>query len=185
VTSAAEGLPAFHRRVGRSDGGGRGDGGGRARRTDRGELAPMSPKGNQHEVVKVALLDRWRRARSDEVLLAPETAFRLNEDTYLEPDIVIFPRERNPRPCRRQRPPRRGDRRLVAALRHWAQAAALRQFRHPGTLGYRRGPTDDAGFPEAGRGWLPRGPRFWRSRAPRASVRGSCICAETRGSRHK
>ena len=24
-----------------------------------GELVPMSPKGNQHEVVKTALLDRW------------------------------------------------------------------------------------------------------------------------------
>ncbi len=56
-----------------------------------GELVPMSPKGNQHEVVKVALLDRWYRARPDEVLLAPETTFRLNEDTYLEPDVVVYP----------------------------------------------------------------------------------------------
>ena len=33
-----------------------------------GELVPMSPRGNQHEVVKVALLRRWYRAapvRSD------------------------------------------------------------------------------------------------------------------------
>jgi Uma2 family endonuclease len=57
-----------------------------------GELVPMSPKGNHHEVVKTALLTRWYRARADEVLLTPETTFRLSEDTYLEPDVVIYPR---------------------------------------------------------------------------------------------
>jgi Uma2 family endonuclease len=57
-----------------------------------GELVPMSPKGIQHEVVKRALLDRWFRARPEEVHLAPETTFRLSEDTYLEPDVVIYPR---------------------------------------------------------------------------------------------
>ncbi len=57
-----------------------------------GELVPMSPKGNQHEVVKVALVDRWIRLRPDECRLAQETTFRLSEDTYLEPDIVIYPR---------------------------------------------------------------------------------------------
>jgi Uma2 family endonuclease len=56
-----------------------------------GELVPMSPKGVQHEVVKRALLDRWFRARPEEVHLAPETTFRLSEDTYLEPDVVIYP----------------------------------------------------------------------------------------------
>jgi len=58
-----------------------------------GELVPMSPKGNHHEVVKVALLDRWYRLRPDNVAVAPETTFRLSEDTYLEPDIVICPRD--------------------------------------------------------------------------------------------
>jgi Uma2 family endonuclease len=57
-----------------------------------GELVPMSPKGNHHEVVKTALLARWYRARADDVLLTPETTFRLSEDTYLEPDVVIYPR---------------------------------------------------------------------------------------------
>jgi Uma2 family endonuclease len=56
-----------------------------------GELVPMSPKGIQHEVVKRALLDWWIRARPEEVRLAPETTFRLSEDTYLEPDVVIYP----------------------------------------------------------------------------------------------
>jgi Uma2 family endonuclease len=57
-----------------------------------GELVPMSPKGNHHEVVKTALLARWYRASPGEVLLTPETTFRLSEDTYLEPDVVIYPR---------------------------------------------------------------------------------------------
>ena len=52
----------------------------------------MSPKGIRHEVVKRALLDRWFRARPDEVHLASETTFRLSKDTYLEPDVVIYPR---------------------------------------------------------------------------------------------
>jgi Uma2 family endonuclease len=58
-----------------------------------GELVPMSPKGSRHEVVKSALLDRWIRARPSDARLTPETTFRLSEDTYLEPDIVIYPRE--------------------------------------------------------------------------------------------
>src|SRR5271165_5125456 len=57
-----------------------------------GELVPMSPKGNRHELVKVALTDRWIRARPDDCRLAQETTFRLSEDTYLEPDIVVYPR---------------------------------------------------------------------------------------------
>ncbi|MGD1038528.1 MAG: Uma2 family endonuclease [Roseiarcus sp.] len=57
-----------------------------------GELVPMSPKGNQHEVVKTALLDKWIRLRPDECRLTPETTFRLSQDTYLEPDVVVYPR---------------------------------------------------------------------------------------------
>src|SRR3984957_6522955 len=52
----------------------------------------MSPKGNRHEVVKTALLDRWYRARPQQCNLTPETTFRLSDDTYLEPDVVIYPR---------------------------------------------------------------------------------------------
>jgi Uma2 family endonuclease len=57
-----------------------------------GELVPMSPKGNQHEVVKAALLQRWYRAAPEGFGLIPETTFRLSEDTYFEPDVVIYPR---------------------------------------------------------------------------------------------
>jgi len=58
-----------------------------------GEIVPMSPKGSRHEIVKSALLDRWIRARPPDTRLTPETTFRLSDDTYLEPDIVIYPRE--------------------------------------------------------------------------------------------
>jgi Uma2 family endonuclease len=57
-----------------------------------GELVPMSPKGSHHEVVKSALVDCWIRARPDDCRLTQETTFRLSEDTYLEPDVVIYPR---------------------------------------------------------------------------------------------
>jgi Uma2 family endonuclease len=57
-----------------------------------GELVPMSPKGIRHEVVKRALVDRWIRTRPEEIHLVSETTFRLSEDTYLEPDVVIYPR---------------------------------------------------------------------------------------------
>jgi Uma2 family endonuclease len=53
-------------------------------------LVPMSPKGNQHEVVKSALIDLWIRSRPDDCRVTQETTFRLSEDTYLEPDVVIY-----------------------------------------------------------------------------------------------
>jgi Uma2 family endonuclease len=56
-----------------------------------GELVPMSPKGNRHETVKKALNRRWMRRIPDDIELIPETTFRLSEDTYVEPDFVIYP----------------------------------------------------------------------------------------------
>src|ERR1700722_14810990 len=55
-----------------------------------GGLVPMSPKGSSHELVKIALVDCWIRARPTACRVAQETTFR--EATYLEPDVVIFPR---------------------------------------------------------------------------------------------
>ena len=43
-----------------------------------GELVPMSPKGNQHEVVKTALLHRWYCRTPEGILLTPETYWRGN-----------------------------------------------------------------------------------------------------------
>ena len=65
-----------------------------------GELVPMSPKGDHHEVVKIAVLRRWYRAASDDIELTPETTFRFSEDTYLEPDVVVYPSALEPKDLR-------------------------------------------------------------------------------------
>ena len=86
-----------------------------------GELVPMSPKGSQHEVVKTsaASIGGFEPGLTKFAWLAQETTFRLSEDTYLEPDVVIYPRTSgHPRAQREQRVARRRDRRLLAPLRH-------------------------------------------------------------------
>ncbi len=55
-----------------------------------GELVPMSPKGNHHEVLKVQLNRFFARSIPADVMFAPETTFRLSETTYLEPDFVFY-----------------------------------------------------------------------------------------------
>ncbi len=55
-----------------------------------GELVPMSPKGNHHEILKAALLHYWIGRLPDSIRLIPETTFRLTPDTYLEPDFVFY-----------------------------------------------------------------------------------------------
>ena len=57
-----------------------------------GEIVPMSPKGNQHEIVKIALNLYWARRLPEHLLFATETTFRLTPDTYLEPDFVFYPK---------------------------------------------------------------------------------------------
>ena len=94
VTRAAEGLPRFRFTVAEVEAMVAAGIIGEDERIELigGELVPMSPKGNSHEVVKVALLSRWYRAAPRDFQLAPETTFRLSPDTYLEPDIVIYRR---------------------------------------------------------------------------------------------
>lgn len=57
-----------------------------------GEIVPMAAKGNQHEILKTALMLFWARRLPDDLLFATETTFRLTSDTYLEPDFVFFPK---------------------------------------------------------------------------------------------
>ena len=57
-----------------------------------GEIVPMSPKGNRHEGIKVALALLWGRRCPPEYAFAPETGLRLDEQTYLEPDFIVFER---------------------------------------------------------------------------------------------
>jgi Uma2 family endonuclease len=57
-----------------------------------GEIVPMSPKGNQHEILKIALNLHWARILPNDLQFATETTFRLTPDTYLEPDFVFYPK---------------------------------------------------------------------------------------------
>ncbi len=99
VTTAAEGLPRRHFTVAKVEAmvaAGVMDEDERVELIG-GELVPMSPKGNDHEVVKIALLRRWYRVAPTDIELAPETTFRLSEDTYLEPDVVVYPSALEPK----------------------------------------------------------------------------------------
>ena len=58
-----------------------------------GEVVPMSPKGNHHEVLKTLLMRYWSAVCPDDLQFTPETTFRFNEDTYVEPDFVFYPKE--------------------------------------------------------------------------------------------
>jgi Uma2 family endonuclease len=58
-----------------------------------GELVPMSPKGNHHEVLKTRLAVYFMRTMPVDVMVATETTFRLSDSTYLEPDFVFYKEE--------------------------------------------------------------------------------------------
>ncbi|MFZ1109379.1 MAG: Uma2 family endonuclease [Rhodomicrobium sp.] len=55
-----------------------------------GEVVPMSPKGNRHEILKAALTLYWAKRLPDALRFVTETTFRLAPDTYLEPDFVFY-----------------------------------------------------------------------------------------------
>ncbi len=58
-----------------------------------GELVPMNAKGSRHETIKRQLLRRWYKSAPDHIDLIPETTFRLDVDTFIEPDILVVPTE--------------------------------------------------------------------------------------------
>jgi len=55
-----------------------------------GELVPMSPKGSFHEAVKLALNERLVTRKPASVRVIPETTLRLSEDTFIEPDFIVY-----------------------------------------------------------------------------------------------
>jgi len=55
-----------------------------------GEIVPMSPKGLRHERLKYALMRFWSKRLPDEFGIIQETTFRLDKDTFVEPDFVFF-----------------------------------------------------------------------------------------------
>jgi len=58
-----------------------------------GELALMSPKHNRHEWVKVRLAEALTPfMKPNGLILAVETTLYLSERTFVEPDLLIYPR---------------------------------------------------------------------------------------------
>jgi Uma2 family endonuclease len=58
-----------------------------------GEVVPMSPKGARHELVKITLNRFFQRAAPEHLEIAPETTLRLDKDSFVEPDFVVFRRD--------------------------------------------------------------------------------------------
>jgi Uma2 family endonuclease len=61
-----------------------------------GEIIPMSPKGNQHEVLKAALTEIFAREKPDWLRLAIETSLYLSKRTFVEPDLCLYPKRLMP-----------------------------------------------------------------------------------------
>jgi Uma2 family endonuclease len=59
-----------------------------------GDLFVMAAKGYAHEVVKQALVRATVQAAPDEISVGVEMTLEFSRDTLLEPDIVVFPRDR-------------------------------------------------------------------------------------------
>jgi Uma2 family endonuclease len=58
-----------------------------------GEVVPMSPKGNRHELVKKALQQYWTPLIvGSPIDLITETTLRVGEDEFYEPDFLFWPR---------------------------------------------------------------------------------------------
>jgi Uma2 family endonuclease len=55
-----------------------------------GEVVPMSPKGDRHELSKAALIRHWAKKLLDSVCLVTETTLRINADTFHEPDFLFY-----------------------------------------------------------------------------------------------
>lgn len=78
-----------------------------------GELVPMSPKGNRHEVVRSALLNWLRRNLPDDVDYHAEPGWRA-AGNYCEPDFIVGPAGCSPTAVRP------GDVMLLIEVAHWS-----------------------------------------------------------------
>jgi Uma2 family endonuclease len=57
-----------------------------------GEIVPMSPKGNQHEVLKSALTRILAKHAPDDLRLGVETSVYLDKHSFVEPDLCLYPK---------------------------------------------------------------------------------------------
>ena len=68
-----------------------------------GEIVPMSPKGIRHEIIKAWIIETLVRGLPKHLQTVPETTFYLSDDTFIEPDFVVYPRgklaELSPQSC--------------------------------------------------------------------------------------
>ena len=55
-----------------------------------GDVVPMSPKGNKHEIYKASLNEFWVKNKSSKYRIIPETTFRLDPYSFVEPDFVFY-----------------------------------------------------------------------------------------------
>ena len=81
-----------------------------------GEIVPMQAKTHIHELIKSALNIAIVRALPDRLWLGVETTIYLSADTFVEPDLVVYPEEasssrrsRARTSCWRSRSPRRAS----------------------------------------------------------------------------
>ena len=57
-----------------------------------GEIVPMSPKGNSHELVKMELTQYWAQRKPTDTAMLTETTLYITETEFREPDFVFWPR---------------------------------------------------------------------------------------------
>ena len=57
-----------------------------------GELVPLQAKSHIHELLKSALNYKLARALPDSLWLGVESTIYLSDDTFVEPDLAIYPR---------------------------------------------------------------------------------------------
>lgn len=93
ATQAADGLPRWRRTVAEIE---KMAVDGYFREDERfelvgGEIVPISPKGIRHEAIRGALAFRFSRQAPDGVFVISEPQFNLDDDTYLNPDILVHP----------------------------------------------------------------------------------------------
>lgn len=58
-----------------------------------GEIVPMSPKGLRHEMLKQWLMEQLVKGLPGHLKTIPETTFYLSDDTFIEPDFVVYAKD--------------------------------------------------------------------------------------------
>jgi hypothetical protein len=56
-----------------------------------GEIVPMSPEGRRHEIIRGALAFRFTKLAPDGIFVVAEPQLNLDDDTYLNLDILVHP----------------------------------------------------------------------------------------------